>query len=266
MVFDFLGARKKAVIAMAHIGALPGAPLYDAGGGMNKLIDGVARDVEKLQAGGVHAIMFGNENDRPYVFKAPAEGIAAMTAVIGAIKPMLKVPFGVNYLWDPSASVAIACATGASFAREIFTGLFASDMGLWQPDAAAALRLRRHLGRPDLKLLFNINAEFAHSLDARPIELRAKSAVFSSLADAILVSGPLTGQTAATSDLRKVREAVPEVPVLANTGVRLDNVKDIFSIADGCVIGTHFKVDGITWNAVDGERVKKFMDFVATLG
>lgn len=266
MVFDFLGAKRKVVIAMAHIGALPGAPLYDAQGGMDRLIADVARDIEALQAGGVHAIMFGNENDRPYQFAATPEGVAAMTAVVTALKPMLKVPFGVNYLWDPSASVAIACATGAAFAREIFTGLFASDMGLWEPNAARALRLRRNLGRPDLKLLFNINAEFAASLDTRPIELRAKSAVFSSLADAILVSGPLTGQPSETSDLRRVRDAVPDVPVLANTGVRIDNVKDIFAIADGCVIGTHFKRDGNTWNPVDGDRVKRFMDFVGTLG
>ena len=80
------------------------------------------------------------------------------------------------------------------------------------------------LGRPDLKLLFNINAEFAYSLDQRPIELRAKSAVFSSLADAILVSGPITGQPADASDLRKVCEAVRDVPVFANTGVTIDNV------------------------------------------
>jgi membrane complex biogenesis BtpA family protein len=266
MVFDFFGQRRKVVIAMAHIGALPGTPLHDASGGMAKLIDGVAKDVEKLQAGGVHAIMFGNENDRPYRFKAPPESIAAMTAIIAAIKPMLKVPFGVNYLWDPSASVAIACATGASFAREIFTGLFASDMGLWQPNAADALTLRRNLGRPDLKLLFNINAEFAASLDTRPIELRAKSAVFSSLADAILVSGPLTGQSADASDLKKVREAVKDVPVFANTGVKIDTVKETFAYADGCVIGTHFKVDGITWNPVDAQRVKRFMDVVEKIG
>lgn len=262
MPFPFFGGRKKAVIAMAHIGALPGSPLYDANGGMDKLIEGVLADIGKLQAGGVHAIMFGNENDRPYQFKAPAEALAAMTAIVTAVKPHLTVPFGVNYLWDPTASVAMACATGASFAREIFTGLFASDMGLWQPNAAEALRLRHNLGRDDLKLLFNINAEFAGSLDTRPIELRAKSAVFSSLADAILVSGPLTGQPAETSDLRKVRESVSEVPVFANTGVKIENVRDVLSIADGCVIGTHFKVDGITWNAVDGERVKRFMDVV----
>jgi membrane complex biogenesis BtpA family protein len=140
--------------------------------------------------------------------------------------------------------------------------VFASDMGLWRPNAADALKLRRDLGRSGLKLLFNINAEFAASLDSRPIELRAKSAVFSSLADAILVSGPLTGYPVDASDLRRVREAIPATPLFANTGMRIDNVRDIFAIADGCVIGTHFKVDGDTWKAVDGERVKRFMDVV----
>jgi uncharacterized protein len=149
--------------------------------------------------------------------------------------------------------------------REIFTGVFASDMGIWEPDCAGAARLRTNLGRGDMKLLFNINAEFAHSLDQRPIELRAKSAVFSSLADAILVSGPLTGEPAAQSDLRKVKDAVKTVPVFANTGVNLDNVVDVLSVADGIIIGTHFKVDGNTWNAVDGARVKRFMDKVAGL-
>jgi membrane complex biogenesis BtpA family protein len=265
MVFDFLGTRRKAVIAMAHIGALPGAPMFDAKGGMSKLIDDVAKDIENLQDNGVHAIMFGNENDRPYRFAAPMESVAAMTAIVTALKPLLKIPFGVNYLWDPVASVAIAGATGASFAREIFTGLFASDMGLWQPNAANAHKLRTEIGRRDLKLFYNINAEFAASLDTRPIELRARSAVFSSLADAILVSGPLTGQPAAAADLRKVAETVTEVPVFANTGVNLDNVEDVLSVASGVIVGTSLKIDGNTWNAVDPARVKRFMDKVAPL-
>jgi membrane complex biogenesis BtpA family protein len=265
MIFDFFGTKTKAVIAMAHIGALPGSPLYDPRGGLAKLIDDVGRDIEKLQAGGVDAIMFGNENDRPYVFKAPPEGLAAMTAVVQALRPALTVPFGVNYLWDPTASVAIGVATGASFVREIFTGLFASDMGLWQPDCAAPSRLRAQLGRPDLKMLFNINAEFAYSLDQRPIQLRAKSAVFSSLADAILVSGPITGEPADAGDLRKVCETVRDVPVFANTGVNIDNVAQVLSLASGVVIGTHFKVNGNTWNPVDPDRVRRFMDAVGRL-
>lgn len=265
MIFEFFGSKKKAVIAMAHIGALPGSPLYDSDGGVPKLIDGVLADVEKLQAGGVDAIMFGNENDRPYVFKATPQTIAAMAAVVQAVKPALKVPFGVNYLWDPTASVAIGAVTGASFVREIFTGVFASDMGVWNTDCATPARLRHDLRRDDMKLLFNINAEFAYSLDERPIELRAKSAVFSSLADAILVSGPITGEPAEQSNLVKVAETVTTVPVFANTGVTIDNVRDVLSVASGVVIGTHFKVAGDTWNPVDGDRVKRFMDVVARL-
>lgn len=266
MIFDFLGDRKKAVISMCHIGALPGAPLYNSDGGMSKLVDDAVADIEKLQDGGVDAIMFGNENDRPYLLKATPESIAAYTAVVQACKPHLKVPFGVNYLWDPAASVAIAVATEAKWVREIFTGVFASDMGVWAPDAATPARMKRNLDRRDLKLFFNINAEFAHSLDQRPIELRTKSAIFSSLADAILVSGPITGQPADASDLRKVAETVGDlVPVFANTGVNIDNVADVMSVASGCIIGTHFKVGGDTWNSVDGDRVKRFMDVVNKL-
>jgi len=265
MIFDFFGHKKKVIIAMAHIGALPGSPGYDAGGGIDRLTEGVLIDVEKLQAGGVDAIMFGNENDRPYVLKAPPEGLAAMTAIVERVKPHLKVPFGVNYLWDAEASIAIGAATGAKFVREIFTGVFASDMGVWAPDCAKAARLRHALCRDDMKMLFNINAEFAFSLDQRPIEQRAQSAVFSSKADAILVSGPITGQQVNQSDLRKVCETVRAAPVLANTGVNRDNVRDILSVASGAVIGTHFKIDGDTWNPVDGGRVKRFMDIVESL-
>ena len=85
------------------------------------------------------------------------------------------------------------------------------------------------------------------------------------MADAILVSGPLTGQPADASDLRKVAEIIDDVPVLANTGVNVDNVRDVLAVADGCVIGTHFKIDGDTWNAVDADRVRRFMDVVEGL-
>jgi uncharacterized protein len=250
----------KPVIAMAHLGPLPGAPGFDRAGGMAKLIDEVMRDLEALQAGGVDAVMFGNEGDRPYLLEATPESLAAMAAVVAAVRPMLRVPFGVNYLWDPVASVALAVATGASFAREIFTGAYASDMGIWKPKGAEAIRLRAALGRPELKLLFNVNAEFASPLDTRPVELRARSAVFSSLADAVLVSGPLTGQPVDASELRRVKAALPQTPVMANTGVDLDNVTAILASADGCVVGTHFKVEGDTWQPVDAARVARFMD------
>jgi hypothetical protein len=255
----------KPIIAMVHFQPLPGSPLYDADGGMPKILDLAARDIEALQAGGVDCVMFGNEGDRPYLLQASPVTLAAFAHLVGELKSVVKVPFGVNYLWDPVATVAIGIASSARFAREIFTGVYESDMGLWAPNAAAALRLRADCRRADLKLMFNINAEFASALGSRDIALRARSAVFSSLADVVLVSGPITGQSPETSDLRAVKTALPDTPVMANTGVRLDTVEGILGIADGVVIGTHFKVDGHTWNAVDRERVARFMDKVRSI-
>jgi hypothetical protein len=252
----------KPIVAMVHFLPLPGASAYDTAGGMARIRDAAKRDIAALQAGGVDAVMFGNEGDRPYRTKAAPAGLAAMAALVGELKAELSVPFGVNYLWDPVATVQLAAATGASFAREIFTGVYASDMGLWAPDAAAALEERARLGRQDLTLLFNINAEFAAPMDTRPIETRAKSAVFSSLADVICVSGGMTGEGVQLSELQRAKQAVGAKPVFANTGVRLDTVQDILATADGCVVGTHFKQGGDTWAPVDGARVKRFMDHV----
>jgi membrane complex biogenesis BtpA family protein len=252
----------KPIIAMIHFGPLPGSPLYDKDGGMQKLIDLAAADIAALQEGGVDAVMFGNEGDRPYLLKASPQSLAAMSFAVGELKRAIKIPFGVNYLWDPVASVALGIASGARFVREIFTGVYDSDMGLWAPDAASAVRLRADCNRADLKLMYNINAEFASPIGDRSIAARAKSAVFSSLADIVLVSGPMTGEAVETGNLKKVKDVLPDTPVFANTGVNIDNVADILGIADGAVIGTHFKVDGDTWKAVDKARVSRFMDKV----
>lgn len=252
----------KPIIAMIHFGPLPGSPLYDKDGGMQKLIDLAAADIMALQDGGVDAVMFGNEGDRPYLLKASPQSLAAMSFAVGELKRIIKIPFGVNYLWDPVASVALGVASGARFVREIFTGVYDSDMGLWAPDAASAVRLRTDCNRSDLKLMYNINAEFASPIGDRSIAARAKSAVFSSLADVVLVSGPMTGEAVEAGNLKVVKDVLPNTPVFANTGVNIDNVGDILGIADGAVIGTHFKIDGDTWKAVDKARVSRFMDKV----
>jgi hypothetical protein len=212
-----------------------------------------------LQAAGFDAVMFGNENDRPYELKVDAASLATMAYVVGRLRAEIAKPFGVNVLWDPISSLAVAAATGASFVREIFTGSYASDMGAWTPDAGAALRYRKRLDRGDLALLFNVSAEFAYSLDRRSVADRARSAVFSSVPDAILVSGSITGEAARMEDLEETKRALPETPVLANTGVKHATVRDVLAVADGCIVGSSLKVDGDTWKPVDPERASEFM-------
>lgn len=250
----------KPVIGMVHLGALPGTPLYDQDSGLEGLVESARADLVALQAAGFDAVMFGNENDRPYEFDVDVASTATMANVIGRLRSEISVPFGVNVLWDPASSVALAAATGASFVREIFTGTYASDMGHWSPDAGAVMRYRKRLGRDDLCMLYNVSAEFAHSLDRRSLPDRARSAVFSSIPDAVLVSGQITGEAASMSDLEAVKAALPDTPVLANTGIRHDTIWDVLAIADGCVVGSALKIDGDTWNAVDPERAADFME------
>ena len=119
------------------------------------------------------------------------------------------------------------------------------------------------MGNQKLKLLFNINAEFAAPIGERSIAQKAKSAVFSSTADAICVSGPITGQDVDISNLEEAKQGLQgSVPLFANTGVKLSTLDSILKVADGCVVGTSLKYDGVTWNQVDGKRVKEFMNKV----
>jgi predicted TIM-barrel enzyme len=78
--------------------------------------------------------------------------------------------------------------------------------------------------------------------------------------DAILISGPAAGVSFEMSDLRTAKEAVPDTAVIANTGVRADRMAEIFGVADGAIVGTSLKRDGITWNPVDRGRAARLMD------
>jgi membrane complex biogenesis BtpA family protein len=258
----------KTIIGMAHLPALPGTPLYDAAGGMAKVRDWVRRDLVALQEGGIHAVMFCNENDRPYRLDAGAASIAGLADTVASVRGELSVPFGVDVLWDPKATLAVAAATGAAFCREIFTGAFAGDFGLWVRCAGDAFSYRREIGAENVRLLFNINAEFAAPLAPRPLAEVARSVVFSSNPDALCVSGPITGQPVDASGLAEVAIAVKEsgVPVLINTGFRANQAADLLQHADGAIVGTSLKVDGVTWNPVDSNRVRELMRAVEDAG
>lgn len=252
----------KPVIAMVHFPALPGTPRYDSSLTIDKMIEQMGQDLNYLLAGGVDAVMFCNEDDRPYSLKADFEAIAVMTRVITELCPTDR-PFGVDFLWDPKAPIAIAKATGAAFIREVVTGVYESDMGIWAPDAAAIYRYRRQIDAENVRIFANITPEFASPLGNRSVAQRAKSAVVSSLVDAILIAGAMAGSEPDYATVLEAKEAVgSDVPVLLNTGARPDNVAQYLKVADGVIVGSTLKKDGYTWNPVEPARVKAFMNAV----
>lgn len=261
-VLTALFGRTQPVIAMLHLPPLPGRPLYDGRAGMAAVVDSLRYDLDILQNAGVDGLLFCNEGDRPYPLHTDRAQVAAMAAAIGELRPHVNIPFGVDLLWDAMAAIAVAQAVRASFVREVFTGVYDSDMGLWQPDAAAALDYRHAIGADDIRLFFNIEPEFARPISPRPIGALAKSVVVSSLADAILISGAMAGATADLTHISEAKAAVPQTPVFANTGVKIETVRETLAVADGVIVGSGLKRDGYTWNPVDPERVRRFMDEV----
>ncbi|MCA0455983.1 MAG: BtpA/SgcQ family protein [Chloroflexi bacterium] len=256
---------EKPIIAMCHLKAMPGDPGYDAQGGMEAVVDSARENLLALQAGGVDAVMFSNEASLPYLTKVETITTACMARVITELRPEIRVPFGVNVLWDPAASIDLAVATGGQFVREIFTGVYASDYGMWNTNCGEIIRHQYAVHGQHVKLLFNIVPESAVYMAERHIVDIAKSTVFVSKPDALCVSGITAGAEASLDTLRQVKAAVPETVVLANTGVRLSNVDEMLAVADGAIVGTTFKRDGYIWNDVDTDRVKAFMDKVHTL-
>ena len=182
----------KPIIAMCHLQALPGDPFYDSEGGMDKVIELARQDLKHLQDGGVDAIMFSNEFSLPYLTTVKTATTAAMARIVGELKPEIRVPFGVNVLWDPIASIDLAAATGAVFIREIITGVYASDFGLWNTNVGNTVRHKMALA-PNLRMLFNIVPEAASYLGQRDIVDIAKSTVFNNRPDALCVSGLTAG-------------------------------------------------------------------------
>ena len=253
---------EKAIIAMCHLQSLPGDPHFDKEKGMDYVVEMARKDLHGLQNGGVDAVMFSNEFSLPYLTDVRTETVAAMARIIGELKSEIKIPYGVNVLWDAKKSLDLAAATGALFVREIFTGVYASDFGTWDTNVGETVRHQYQIGAENVKLLFNIVPEAAKYMADRDIESIAKSTVFNNRPDALCVSGLTAGAETDASILKKVKDVVPETVVLANTGVRLSNLEQQLSIADGAVTGTTFKVDGKFENPVDQSRVKEFMDKV----
>lgn len=253
---------RKPIIAMCHVRALPGDPYYDGERGMNKVVELARNDLTALQNGGVDAVMFSNEFSMPYLTRVKPETTAAMARIIGELMESIQIPFGVNILWDPYASLDLAAATGAKFIREIMSGVYASDFGLWNTSTGEIVRHKMRLGLKNLKLLFNIVPEAASYLAHRDIIDIAKSTVFNTRADVLCVSGLTAGTETDSQIVSKVKSAVPQTAVFTNTGCRIDNIEEQLSIADGAVVGTTFKEDGKFENLVDQNRVKAFMDKV----
>jgi len=259
---------ERPVVGMVHLPALPGAPRYDADGGRAAIRAAALRDAERLDAGGVDALLIENFGDAPfYPDSVPRHVVAELTALVGAVKDATDRPVGVNVLRnDGPSAVAVAAATGAAFARiNVHVGARVADQGVLEGRAHETMRLRDRLDA-DVRVLADVDVKHSTPLGRADGDAPAMlgDAVERGLADGVVVSGAGTGQAAGHET---VRSAVAtrddrglDAPVFVGSGVTADTVGDALSVADGVIVGTALKAGGDAANPVSVARVERLVD------
>ena len=253
---------KKPIIAMLHLDALPGDPMYRHDSDMDTVIEHARADLHALQDGGVDGIIFSNEFSLPYQRHMDYVTPAAMAYVIGCLRSEIKVPYGVDAISDGLACLELAAAVKAQFVRGTFCGVYVGDGGLYNNDFSHLLRRKAALHLDDLKMLYFINPESDRNLDTRPLADIAKSTMAKAAPDGLCISANAAGQEVDDALIASVKEANPNVVVLCNTGCRINTIERKLTTADAAVVGTTFKRDGIFEERVDVERVRAFMEVV----
>jgi membrane complex biogenesis BtpA family protein len=251
------------LIGMVHLPPLPGSPRWD--GSMERAIDVAVTDARALVDNGMDTLIVENYGDAPFTpgHVAPAT-VAAMAVIAKEIRGAApNTPLGVNVLkCDARSALAVATAVNAQFIRvNVLAGAVVADQGIVQTEAYDLLRDRRLLG-VDVAIFADVQGKHAVPLVPVEIEQQARDLTSRSLADGLVVSGRATGEATPIDDVKRVRSAVPDVPILVGSGVTAETASELLSIADALIIGTSLKLDGDVSKPVDPARVRRLVDAV----
>jgi len=251
---------ERTVVGMVHLVPLPGSPRW--AGSMRDVLAAALADARALIDGGVDALLVENFGDAPFTpGRVEPATVAAMSVVAVEVRREFpRTRLGLNVLKnDARAALGVAAAVGAEFIRvNVHAGAVLADQGVVQSDAYGTLRDRRLLG-VDVAIVADVGGKHAVPLAPVETEQMARDLVHRGLADALVVSGAATGQATPLGEVKRVRSAVPDVPLLIGSGVTAETAAELLSVADGLIVGTSVKRDGDVRQPVDRARVEKLV-------
>lgn len=257
MDFTQLFQGKKPVIGMVHLKALPGAPGYN--GSMEEIYTAACEDLCALEQGGVDGAIVENFGDVPYNTNSGEITLTAMAVLAQRLRAQTSMPLGLNVQYNNTAAEwNIAYCTGYDFIRvEAFVENRTGVHGITY--AAAPALLRQKGLYPANSLIFaDINTKHTFPLTPQPLDFSVHEAKEAG-ADALIVTGLLTGQNPTVDEVAKFKKLAATHPVLLGSGVNTRNAASFFEVADGAIIGSSLKQDGNVWKNISAARVREFM-------
>jgi hypothetical protein len=254
--------RAKAVIGVVHLLPLPGSPHHE-GLAATAIYDRAMADARAYAAGGVDGLIVENHGDIP--FSKPEdigpETAAFMAIVTDRVRRECKLPVGINVLANAALpALAVAAAADGAFIRvNQWANAYVANEGFIEGAAAKALRFRARLRAAGIRIFADVHVKHgAHAIVAdRPLEELVRDVAFFD-ADVMIATGQRTGHAADLDYIRTIRSAAP-LPLLVGSGVNNDNVNELLQVTDGVIVASALKQDGVWWNPVDADRVKRFV-------
>jgi hypothetical protein len=251
------------IIGVVHALPLRGSPRF--GGSDQAVLAHVLGDAERLTSGGAAALLLENFGDAPfYPDRVPPIVVAQMTKLACEVRRRFSVPLGINLLRnDAKGALAIAIASGATFIRvNVLGGARLTDQGIIQGEACELLRERAAYGAHEIRIFADVDVKHSAPLAPRPLAEEVRDLVERCGADAVIVSGPRTGQAASADEVRTVKSAAGKAPVLLGSGITTANLGLYADCADGFIVGTSLKEGGDVARPVDVRRVRELVEAV----
>ena len=260
---SLFGRESGVVIGVVHLLPLPGAPEHD-GGPATQVYDRAVQDALAYAQGGVDGLIVENHGDIPFLKpdRIGPETAACMAVATGRVISATGLPTGINVLANAAeVALAIAVAASARFVRvNQWANAYVANEGIIEGPAAQALRYRKALGAGHVRIFADSHVKHgAHAITAdRSVAELTRDLEWSG-ADVVIATGQRTGDAASGDETEAIMSAT-SLPVVTGSGATADNIAQILSRAQGAIVASSLKRDGVWWNEVEVARVKALLE------
>lgn len=248
----------KPIIGMCHLKALPGDPSYQMEKGIDYIINEAAHDISILQDEGIDGILISNEFSYPYQQKVSQITVATIARVIGELRKDIRVPFGVDCMYDSHATIDLSIATGADFYRITLKPMSISDLELGNTALSDIFRCTSRNMSSSAKCIINTDHAIRQystpeslELILRAVKLQLSPSVICMSADSIT---NLYGSIHIIS-----KDAGDELIIMCDGGCNERNVGEIIMRTNGIIVGKALKEDQELKNPVSQLNVRTFL-------
>jgi hypothetical protein len=252
--------KKKAIMGMIHSQALPGTPRNSRN--INEIIKVAVKEAILYEKCGLDALIIENMHDIPYLNSAVGPEItSSMTAIACAVKQSVSIPVGIQILAAANKeALAVALSANLQFIRaEGFVYGHLADEGYIDSCAGDLLRYRKHIGAEHIAIFTDIKKKHSsHQITSDVSIGETASAAEFFLSDGLIITGTSTGKEVLKSDLTDVRKA-SGLPILIGSGINAENIKAYLPLADGFIIGSYFKEQGVWSNPLSEQRIRSLI-------